>query len=351
MSLAEEQIPPELLFRPHQDNKLMCYVCPKVCLLDDGETGFCGIRKRLGQKIISKTYGLTTGIAVDPIEKKPLYHFLPGTDTLSLGGIGCNMACLHCQNASTSQERREVALKYLDKASPKRAVDEAIDRGLESISLTYNEPTINVEYLVDISKRARKAGIKIIVVTNGFLTKPLAIYLSKYIDAANVDFKGDKQFYRDVCSARQTPVKVTVEEWVKAGVHVELTTLVIPTKNDSKSFLLETVGWIKENLGEDIPLHLSRFYPQYKMNDIPPTSVKMLLDLRKVARKELSYVYTGNIRDEEGGTTLCPTCDAHLVVRGSFNISRRGYGVEFVNFDPATNKCTQCGNEAPFTIR
>ncbi|MHA2364077.1 MAG: AmmeMemoRadiSam system radical SAM enzyme [Candidatus Hodarchaeales archaeon] len=347
--MYSESIPTELLFQPYSEGKLRCHVCPKACILTEGETGYCGIRKYVDNKIISKTYGQTTGLAVDPIEKKPLYHFLPGTETLSLGGIGCNLACKHCQNASTSQARNESALSYLEKASPKKVVQTCLDRNLPSISVTYNEPTINTEYVVDIAGLAHEHDLKVIAVTNGFLTRPISKYLGQFLDAANVDFKGDKEFYRSICDGRQTPVKHCIEEWVEAGVHIELTTLVIPGLNDNNDFTEQTMKWVLEKLGSDIPIHFSKFHPQYQMLNRPSTPEKTLFKFRRqTLDMGLKYVYTGNIRDDESGTTYCFSCKTPLIRRGAGSFLRRGYGTEFVNYDSQKNICTKCKSPAPF---
>ena len=347
-------IPSEFLYRHVKNsNKFMCLVCPKACILEKNETGYCGIRTSDGEQIYSKTYGLTTGMSVDPVEKKPLYHFLPGTDTLSLGGIGCNFSCIFCQNYFISQKRDEQSIHSMDLADPEMLVKMALEEHLPSISLTYNEPTINIEYVVAVSILAHEHGLKVIVVTNGFLREQTAKLLAKYLDAANVDFKGDKDFYRKICDARQTPVKKTIEEWVDDGVHVEITTLLIPTLNDSAEFITGTADWINKRLGPETVLHFSRFFPMYKLNHLPPTPLKTLIKAKQLAHSQgLKYVYIGNVGSEiNEDNTFCSECGKMLIARGtSANYKRLGYTTHFVNYDPKTNSCTSCHTQAPFVI-
>lgn len=347
------KIPDEILFTPWKTSgSLMCRICPKACILGKNEVGYCGVRINTGERIISKTYGKTTGISIDPIEKKPLYHFQPGTDTLSIGGIGCNLSCIFCQNFSTSQERSKLGSEFLEMHTPEEIVNVAQKKNLSSISVTYNEPTINLEYIVDIASLAHQHGLKVIAVTNGFLQPKTAKFLTDYIDAANVDFKGDKQFYKDVCDARQTPVRKTIETWFDAGVHIELTTLVIPGYNDSKEFISDTITWITHRLSKDVPLHFSRFFPMYLLNDVPPTPLKTLLHCKDEAVKsKLHYVYIGNVGSQVDDNTYCSNCGSVLIERGtSQNFRRRGYETIFKNYNKIGNKCSSCGAKSPFTI-
>ncbi len=344
-------IPKELLYSPWKNpNTLMCRICPKACILTKNEIGYCGVRFNDGQKIISKTYGKTTGISIDPIEKKPLYHFQPGSDTLSIGGIGCNLSCSFCQNYTSSQDRTKLGADFLDKYSPEDIVTIAKSKKLPSISVTYNEPTINLEYIVDIAELAHKEGLKVIAVTNGFLQEKTAIFLSDFIDAANVDFKGDKNFYKTVCDARQTPVKKTIETWFDERVHIEITTLVIPTYNDSVEFIRDTVNWIAHRLSKNVPMHFSRFFPMYLLQSVPPTPLKTLLMCKNEAQKAgLQYVYIGNVGSEVEDNTYCSNCHEILIERGvSLGFRRRGYETIFKNYDKNEHVCTLCGAAGPF---
>ncbi|MFW9929509.1 MAG: AmmeMemoRadiSam system radical SAM enzyme [Candidatus Thorarchaeota archaeon] len=346
------QIPEEIMFSPGNENgTLMCKVCPKACILQKNEVGYCGIRVNNGERIISKTYGKTTGISIDPIEKKPLYHFQPGSDTLSIGGIGCNLSCKFCQNYTTSQERSKLGANFLEEYSPEEIISITLKRKLKSISVTYNEPTINFEYVVDIAQLAHDAGLKLIAVTNGFLQTKSAEFLSNYLDAANVDFKGDKDFYRNICDARQTPVKKSIETWMDKGVHIEITTLVVPRYNDSEEFITGTVTWIADRLGKEVPLHFSRFFPMYQLTDAPPTPIKTLVKCKKIATEAgLKYVYIGNVGSEIDDNTYCPHCNAVLVERGTtLGFTRKGYSTKIKNYDQERNKCTNCGEMAPFS--
>lgn len=334
-------------------DKLMCLVCPKACILGKGETGYCGIRACDGGQIYSKIYGLTTGISIDPVEKKPLYHFLPGTDTLSIGGLGCNFSCIFCQNYFISQKRDDASIRSMDFADPEMLVKMALNEHLPSISLTYNEPTINIEYLVGVSILAHEYGLKVIAVTNGFLRENIAKLLAKYLDAANVDFKGDKNFYRKICDARQTPVKRTIEQWVDNGVHVELTTLLIPTLNDSTEFISETANWICDRLGSETVLHFSRFFPMYKLKNLPVTPLKTLIKAKQIAHSlGLKYIYIGNVGSEvDEDNTFCQNCGKILINRGtSSGYKRLGYKTDFVNYDPKTNSCINCHSKSPFSV-
>ena len=349
--LPDVEIPQEILFSTTKyENTLICNVCPKACLIKEDEIGYCGIRFNNGHGIISKTYGKTTGIAIDPVEKKPLYHFQPGTDTLSIGGIGCNLSCEFCQNFSTSQLRDYENANFLEKFSPEEIVKIALRKKIPSISVTYNEPMINLEYVVEISNLAHENDLKIIAVSNGFLQKRTSEFLSRYIDAANVDFKGDKNFYRNICDARQTPVKQTIETWVDSGMHVEVTTLIIPGYNDSNEFISETTSWINERLGKDLPLHFSRFYPRYKLQKVPITHLETLLNCKEIALKNgLSYVYVGNVGFEVDNNTYCQYCKNLLVERGLASGSKRkGYATQVSSYDKENNQCVKCRNQSPF---
>ncbi len=352
MIASHEKIPEEILFAPHKkEGTFICRICSKACVLEKEEIGYCGVRINTGERIISKTYGLTTGISIDPIEKKPLYHFQPGTDTLSIGGIGCNLSCSFCQNFTTSQDRSKLGATFLEKHSPEEIVNIALMKKLPSISVTYNEPTINIEYVVDIAKLAHDAGLKVIAVTNGFLQTKIAEYLAKYIDAANIDFKGDKKFYREICDGRQTPVKKTIEHWFDSGVHIELTTLVIPSYNDSDMFIKEEANWMVTRLRKDVPLHFSRFYPMYLLNDIPPTPLNTLLKCKKIAKEEgLQYIYIGNVGSQVDDNTYCANCGEVLIERGTnVFLRRKGYETKIRNLDLKNNVCLSCGQKAPFT--
>jgi pyruvate formate lyase activating enzyme len=345
-----EVIPNEILFSIGKENdSLMCRVCPKACILKINETGYCGIRVNNGEGIVSKTYGKTTGISVDPIEKKPLYHFQPGTDTLSIGGTGCNLSCKFCQNYSTSQRRDDASIGTLEAFSPQEIITIASRKKVPSISITYNEPTINIEYVIDIAKLAHDNNLKVIAVTNGFLQEKSAEFLTEYIDAANIDFKGDKQFYREICDARQTPVKKTVETWVDSGMHVEMTTLVIPGYNDSNEFISDTCTWIVNRLGENLPLHFSRFFPMYKFLSAPTTPLSTLLNCKEIAiNKGLKYIYIGNVGFEVDDNTYCLNCNEILVERGlAFGLGRKGYATSLENYNSEKNCCSNCGTKTP----
>ncbi|MFW9994853.1 MAG: AmmeMemoRadiSam system radical SAM enzyme [Candidatus Odinarchaeota archaeon] len=317
--------------------KVHCWVCPRACGLVPGEVGYCGVRVNDGGQIVSRTYGIVEGAnAHDPIEKKPLYHFMPGTRTYSIGGIGCNLSCLHCQNWSISQQR-DLDFPYLTKLSPEKAIKEAKKHGLASVSLTYNEPTINYEYCIDVAQLAKKNSLKTVLVTNGYLTRKAAEGLAPVITAANVDIKAfSDRFYDEVCGgAKLKPVLRTVEIWKAAGVHVETTTLLIPGKNDDPSELEQLAGWCA-GVDPDMPVHYSRFHPAYRMRDVPVTPLETLETAYKITKdKGVKYVYIGNVSGHQGNSTSCPTCKKEL-------IHRAGFSTSFVGLKRGDTSCV-CG--------
>ncbi|MHA1167302.1 MAG: AmmeMemoRadiSam system radical SAM enzyme [Candidatus Hodarchaeales archaeon] len=321
------------------DKIVHCWVCPRGCGLKPGETGFCGVRRNKNGNIIPLTYGLVEGVnSRDPVEKKPLYHFLPGTRTTSIGGIGCNLSCLHCQNWSISQQR-DLDFPYLEKLSPEKAIKRALDNKTPSIALTYNEPTINIEYCEDVANLAREEGLKTILVTNGYLTKKAANRLANIVDAANVDIKAfTEEFYNSVCgNASLKPVLRTIKTWKDAGMHVETTTLLIPGKNDDPGELRELAEWCA-SVDPDMPVHFSRFHPAYRMQDVPVTPLKSLEMAYEITKEAgVRFVYIGNIPGHEGNSTFCPACGNEL-------INRSGYSVRFTDLKKGENKC-KCGEQ------
>jgi len=306
-------------------NKIRCWVCPRVCELVTGKVGYCGIRMNKDDQVISRTYGLVEGANTrDNVEKKPLYHFLPGTKTYSIGGIGCNLSCLHCQNWTISQQR-DLESPYLRKLSPEKAIKDAIDNNLVSISLTYNEPTINYEYCLDVAKLAKKNGLRTILVTNGYLTRKAAEGLSDLVDAANVDIKGfSDKFYSEICDgAKLAPVLRTIEIWKEAGMHLETTTLLIPGKNDDPVELEKLAKWCA-NIDPEMPVHYSRFHPDYRMKDVPATPTKTLELAYTITKKNgVKHVYLGNIR-HGSNSTYCPACEKELIMRKGFSTKFTG---------------------------
>ncbi|MHA2093313.1 MAG: AmmeMemoRadiSam system radical SAM enzyme [Candidatus Hodarchaeales archaeon] len=281
--------------RELKSGKLQCTACPRLCQLMDSEIGWCGARIRKGKKIEPRTYGLIHGrLAEDPIEKKPLYHYYPDKKILSFGSYGCNLGCLHCQNWHISMQKQKSDISKLIKMSPEEIVNDCLARNMKLIASTYNEPMIAFEYVRDIAKLAHDHNIKMVVVDNGYISRRLAEALTPCIDAANIDIKGfSSEFYKEICgSPSWKPILKTCEIFYKQGVHLELTNLVIPTKNDSDSMIQEMCEWIHEKLSPLIPLHFSAFRPDYKLNNLPFTSVKTLEKAIKIATDVgLKYVY------------------------------------------------------------
>ena len=298
-----------------------CSLCPRRCSPADGGFGFCGVRQRQGDEIVLTTYGLTTGLAVDPIEKKPLYHFYPGSKVLSFGSIGCNFSCTFCQNFQTAQSRNRALLRQA--ASPDDIVRIARETGCQSVAFTYNEPIIGAEYAVDVAAACRRAGIKTVVVSNGFITAEKRPWFFEFIDAANIDLKAfSDDFYRMQCGSAVEPVKETLVYLARStNVWLEVTMLLIPGLNDSETELRDMATWVRKNSGAETPLHFSAFRPMNRLLDVPPTPPQSLFWAREIAMQAgLRYVYTGNINDPAGGTTLCPQCRQAIIVRKGFSI-------------------------------
>ena len=287
------------------------------------QTGYCGVRDNIDGGLFLTTYSKVTGLAVDPIEKKPLYHFLPGSNVLSFGTAGCNLGCKFCQNWEMSTASVD-HIRSQD-ATPEQIVALALKKGCKSIAYTYNEPTIFAEFVIDTSKLAREHGIKNVMVTNGYITPEARSDVYEFIDAANVDIKSfSETFYHKLTAAHIEPVKTTIEWLVnKTDVWVELTTLIIPGQNDTEDEIEHLVGWIIDKCGNRVPLHFSVFHPAHKMNDIPRTPDESLLLARKIAIESgIRHVYLGNVHDTTGHTTFCPVCKHKLISRGWMNTGR-----------------------------
>ncbi|MFH2027664.1 MAG: AmmeMemoRadiSam system radical SAM enzyme [Nanoarchaeota archaeon] len=308
----------EALYYQKQKSNVKCLLCPHSCIISNNKRGFCGVRENKDGKLYSLVYGKSCSTAVDPIEKKPLFHFMPGHSSFSISTVGCNFRCLHCQNFEISQAK-EIFGKDL---TPEKIVDMAKGYGCKSISYTYTEPTIFYEYMVDTAKLAKKAGIKNVMVSNGYINEDPLKELCKLIDAANIDLKAmDAGFYKKVCSARLEPVLNSLKILKEKGVWLEITNLIIPTYNDKINKIRELCLWVRDNLGKDVPLHFSRFYPMYKLNDLSPTPEEILLRAKNIAGEAgLNYVYIGNLPTEDGENTHCPKCDGILVERMGFSV-------------------------------
>ncbi|MHA2497009.1 MAG: AmmeMemoRadiSam system radical SAM enzyme [Candidatus Hodarchaeales archaeon] len=324
-----------------KNGHLRCFLCPRGCTIKDQDTGWCGVRKREGDRLIALTYGRTSSMHPDPIEKKPLYHFMPGSATYSLGSIGCNLGCQHCQNWSISHTKGENESKRLQSKTPEEVVKEAEKAGCPSIALTYNEPTIWFEYAKDIAQEAHSKGLKVLIVTNGYTSHEPAKEIGSFIDAANVDVKAfTEEFYKNICHGKLEPVRTAVQTWIEHKVHVELTYLVIPTHNDSEKEIREFSRWAFDVGGENLPIHFSRFFPHFKMNDLPPTPIETVQRARKIAKEEgLRHVYVGNIANG-GNNTYCANCNSLL-------LKRIGFAVEIKELDREKSMCKKCGTFIP----
>jgi pyruvate formate lyase activating enzyme len=303
------------------DGRIQCDLCPRDCKLHDGQRGACFVRQNLDGAMILTTYGRSSGFCIDPIEKKPLHHFYPGSSVLSFGTAGCNLACKFCQNWDISKSKDMDRL--MDQAAPDEIARAAEESGCKSVAFTYNDPVIFAEYALDTADACHARGIQTVAVTAGYIhAAPRREFYAK-IDAANVDLKAfTDEFYFKLTGAHLAPVLDTLR-YIKheTNTWLEITTLLIPGKNDSNAELEAMTQWIMQELGPDVPLHFSAFHPDYKMTDIPATPVQTLSRARAIALQTgLHYVYTGNVHDTDGGTTWCPSCHAPLIVRDWYRI-------------------------------
>jgi len=329
---------PARWWHPERD-KLRCTLCPRFCLVGEGQAGFCFIRQNHGGQLWNLGYGRSTGFAADPIEKKPLNHFLPGERVLSFGTAGCNLGCKFCQNWSISKARLDD--ESSDVVTPAAIVGLAQRMGCVGIAYTYNDPVIWAEFVIDVARAARAAGLANILVTAGYVTPEARGELFEHIDATNVDLKGfTEDFYHRVTLSHLDPVLDTLV-WLRRETRVwtELTTLLIPGLNDGDDEIAREAAWIVEHLGPDVPLHFTAFHPDFKMTDRPRTPPSTLLRARAIARAHgLRFVYVGNVHDVEGQTTFCPGCAAPLIVRDWHAI--RGYRLD-------GNRCLGCATALP----
>lgn len=304
------------------DGRIQCDLCPRYCKLHEGQRGLCFVRANQGAQIVSTTYGRSSGYCIDPIEKKPLNHFLPGTPVLSFGTAGCNLACKFCQNWDMSKSREMDTLA--DEAPPEKIVQVAQAMGCRSVAYTYNDPVIFMEYAIDVAKACRQFGIKSVAVTAGYMCKGPRREFYQYMDAANVDLKAfTERFYWKMTGAHLQPVLDTLIYIKKeTDVWLELTTLLIPGENDSSAEIDQMTQWVVENLGPDVPMHFTAFHPDWKMLDISPTPPATLTRARRIAMKNgVRYAYTGNVYDEAGESTYCHHCGVKLIGRNWYVIS------------------------------
>lgn len=317
------------------DGSVLCNLCPRHCRIAPGKRGFCFVRENRAGRLVSSTYGRSTGFCVDPIEKKPLFQFYPGTAVLSFGTAGCNLGCRFCQNWSISRSRDVAAGSEL--AQPETIANAATQLDCKSIAFTYNDPIIWAEYAIDTAIACRAAGVKTVAVTSGYISEQARVEFFRHIDAANVDLKGfTEAFYRDFCGGQLAPVLDTLRYLAReTEVWLEITNLVIPEANDSPAEIEQMCQWIARELGPDVPLHFSAFHPDFQVNDRGPTPREMLLMAHRIARRAgLHYIYTGNLDDPEHQATLCPEC-------GQVGIGRHGYVL--TPYSITDGRCSHCG--------
>ena len=323
-----------------EDGQILCNLCPRHCKMHEGQRGFCFVRQNIGGQMALTTYGRSSGFCIDPVEKKPLNHFYPGTSILSFGTAGCNLGCKFCQNWDISKSREFD--KLADSSSPQKIARAAKQLGCKSVAFTYNDPVIFAEYAIDIAKECRKLDVKTVAVTAGYITQEAIGEFYEYMDAANVDLKGfTEDFYKNITlGSLQAVLDTLVYLKHKTNVWFEITTLLIPGENDSAEEIDKETRWIKDNLGPDVPLHFTAFHPDYRMRDKPNTPPQTLSRSREIALTNgLHYVYTGNIHDPRGSSTYCPKCGQILIERdwyvlGEYNLKNK-------------NQCSRCGTVIP----
>jgi pyruvate formate lyase activating enzyme len=331
-----ESTVPTRYWHPLADGRIQCDVCPRACKLREGQRGLCFVRGREGDRIVLTTYGRSSGFCVDPIEKKPLNHFLPGTSVLSFGTAGCNLACRFCQNWDISKSRELDTLA--DAASPEGIADAAASLGCSSVAFTYNDPVVFLEYAADVADACRERGIKSVAVTAGYVCAEPRVELFRHMDAANVDLKAfTERFYADTCAGRLQPVLETLE-YLKHETEVwfEITNLLIPGLNDSDAEIDAMTAWIVERLGPDVPVHFTAFHPDYKLLDRPPTPPATLARARSIALANgIRHAYTGNVFDADGQSTYCPGCGVRVIERDWYRLGTYGLSDD--------GRCSACG--------
>ena len=332
------------LQEPLEDGKVRCLACPRYCVIPPGQRGACRTKVNVDGTLCEVNYSRVSSVAMDPIEKKPLYHFYPGSWAYSIGTVGCNLFCEHCQNWEISQPRvNPEEFPWLRDLTPQDAVRQAAELGATSIAYTYNEPTIvSMEWVLETAKLAREVGLKNVSVTNGYWSQEARELLTPLMDAANVDVKAfSDEFYRKVTKTPSLePVLETVLHLKKAGVHVELTYLIIPGLNDSEEEIREFARWVVNDISDDTPVHFSRFHPDFKMLDRPVTPLRTLEMAHRVAREEgVKFVYIGNVPGDPREHTYCPKCGERVIERYGFDV----YGCNLTE----DKKCPKCGEPIP----
>jgi len=327
------------LYEPLAENKVGCNLCNHRCVIKDGLRGICGVRENIGGILETRVYGRVIARHIDPIEKKPLYHFLPGSLSYSIATVGCNFKCRFCQNADIAQmpsDRKGMIAG--DVSTPADVVREALAGNCKTIAYTYTEPTVYFEFAYDTAKIAHEKGIQNVFVTNGYMSGDALEMISPYLDAANVDLKAfTEDFYKTYCQARLAPVKETLKRMKSLGIFIEVTTLLIPGLNDDRKELEALAAFLSDSLGVETPWHISRFHPTYRLTDRPPTPVKTLDMARNIGMAAgLKYVYTGNVPGDHGEKTFCSRCGEILIDRWGFYVQKNRI---------TDGRCPQCGGE------
>jgi pyruvate formate lyase activating enzyme len=323
----------EAQFWQKLDGDVQCILCHQHCRIRPGKRGLCAVRENQDGKLMTLVYGNLIAANIDPIEKKPFFHFLPGSLAYSIATVGCNFRCLHCQNADISQLPKETGQTPGDFVPPEEVVAAAEASGCQSIAYTYTEPTIFFEYAYDVAVLARERGLKNVFVSNGYIGEEAALKVMPFLDANNIDLKGDDQFYRNVCGARLEAVERNIKLFWDSGVWVEVTTLIIPGYNDSEEQLRGLAEFLA-SVSTDLPWHVTAFYPMYKMKDVPPTRAEALRKGVRIGHDAgLKHVYAGNIPGEDENSK-CPVCGEMLVERLGFNVMKKSV---------VEGRCPKCG--------
>lgn len=324
-----------LFYTKTKNNQVECNLCPWNCILANGQTGNCKVRTNNSGILVTNVYNKVAAIGSDPIEKKPLYHFHPGTNILSIGEVGCNLHCSFCQNHRISQCKAS-EFSGFHNISAKKIVNEGLKTWNNiGIAYTYNEPFTFYEFMLETAQLAHSNGLKNVVVSNGYINKAPLLKLLPFIDAFNIDLKAfSNDFYKKYTKGELQPVLNSLKQIAKSNAHLEITTLIIPGLNDDIKAFKNMTTWIADELEDDVPLHLSRYYPQYKLK-LPTTPVEKLVELYGLAKQQLQHVYLGNVSDEERSITYCPHCHASLISRNRYNIEANGIDAE--------GNCKHCG--------
>jgi len=325
-------------YKKISEDKVQCFLCKHKCVISKDQTGICNVRKNINGELYLFIYGSSSSIAADPIEKKPLYHFHPGTRVFSIGTVGCNFKCMHCQNFDISNADTDFA--YLKEISPEESIKLAKQYKCQGIAFTYNEPTITHEFNYDSAKLAKKNNLYTAYVTNGYISEQALDEISPYLDAMNIDVKAfTEDFYKKICKAKLQPVLDTCIHAKELGIHIELTYLVIPAYNDSIEEIQNFCRWVIKNLGDDIAIHFSRFHPDYNMKDVPATPMNTMEKIYETARKEgILFTYLGNVVAGNYENTFCPNCGEVCIKRNGFNVKKSGL---------KEKRCRFCGSLLP----